>query len=81
MDACIPAFSPDGRWLAIPAAWTDACPFKIGIFNVQTGDLQWEITHKEERYDGAPEALTFAPDGKTLYSVSSELEAWPLTNP
>ena len=79
-DACVPAFSPDGRWLAIPAAWTETCRFKIGVFNVQTGELQWEITHKPDRNDSMPEALMFAPDGKTLYSAGPQFEAWPLTN-
>lgn len=79
MDACMPAFSPDDRWLAIPAAWTETCRFKIGVFDVQTGDLEWEITHKVGENDSMPEALIFAPDGKTLYTVGSQLEAWPLT--
>jgi hypothetical protein len=78
--ACLPVFSPDGRWLAIPAAWTETCRFKIGVFNVQTGELQWELTHQPDRNDSMPKALMFAPDGKTLYTVGSQFEAWPLTN-
>jgi WD40 repeat protein len=78
MPACMPAFSLDGRWLAIAGAWTDSCHFRIGIFRVETGELQWEIRHKESALDGPPFALTLAPDGQTLYSCGDRLEAWPL---
>jgi hypothetical protein len=76
--ACMPAFSPDGRWLAIAGAWTDSCHFRIGIFRVESDAMQWEIRHKENKLDGPPFALAFAPDGQTLYSCGDRLEAWPL---
>jgi len=75
--ACLPVFSPDGRWLAIPA-WTETQLFRIGIFRVETGELQWEIPYKDNDLDNTPEALAFAPDGKTLYACGSNLVAWPL---
>ena len=76
--ACMPAFSPDGRWLAIAGAWTDACHFRVGVFRVETGELQWEIRHQENALDGPSLALTFAPDGQTLYTCGDRLEAWRL---
>jgi WD40 repeat protein len=80
MPACMPDFSPDGRWLAIAGALTETCNFRIGIFRVGTGELQWEIRHKKKDLNGPPFALTFAPDGQTLYTCGGRLEAWPLAS-
>jgi WD40 repeat protein len=78
MPPCMPVFSSDGRWLAVAGAWTDTCHFRVGIFCVATGELEWEFRHKKNELDGPPVALAFAPDGSMLYTSGDRIEAWSL---
>jgi hypothetical protein len=72
------AVSPDGRWIAVismdilvPGTLTEV--HRVGVFEVATGELRWEI-HSDQHVS----AMGFAPDGKTLYTAGSQLEAWKL---
>jgi hypothetical protein len=74
-----PVFSPDGRRLAIAGAFTKANTFRIGIFDVATGEMEWEVRRTAKAgNDGPPFGLAFSPDGQTLYSCGRRIEAWPL---
>ncbi len=75
-----PVFSADGRWLAAVGFTSAIGVHEIGIFSTNTGRLKWMIRFPTDASFGADIPLAFSPDGKTLYTAGSQLEAWPLTN-
>lgn len=73
-----PVLSPDSQWLAVVGAEARIGASRIGVFRVDSGDLEWEIQLKTDASIGPGFPLAFAPDGTFLYTGTRRLEAWPL---
>jgi hypothetical protein len=71
------SFSSNGQWLAIAAAPISLSESRIGVFEVRTGLLAFEIRcpHHPAAWHSL---LTFSPDGRLLYTADNELSVWPL---
>jgi hypothetical protein len=73
-----PVLSPDSQWLAVVGAEARIGASRVGVFRVDSGDLEWEIQLKTDASIGPGFPLAFAPDGTFLYTGARRLEAWPL---
>jgi WD40 repeat protein len=73
-----PVLSPDNQWLAVVGAEARIGASRVGVFRVDSGELEWEIQLKTDASIGPGFPLAFAPDGTFLYTGARGLEAWPL---
>lgn len=73
-----PAISAEGRLLAVVGAPAQIDKSRVGVFRMDSGELEWEIQVKTDGSIGSAIPLAFAPDGKMLYTGAVRLEAWLL---
>jgi hypothetical protein len=73
-----PAWSTDGHWLATVGSSSAIGAHEIGIFNTDTGRLNWVIRFQTNSSFGADMPMAFSLDRKYLYTATDRIEAWPL---
>ena len=71
------SFSTDGRWLAVSSVPITLSEARIGIYQMQTGGLEFEIACDHAGIAWYALAA-FSPDGQVLYTVDKDLAAWQL---
>ncbi len=72
------ALSPDGRWVAVIGLPARPMPadndeYPVGIFDLATGELRWEI-----RSIAGAAIMVFSSDSRTLYTAGPTIQVWKL---